>query len=319
MKQPSWPGTTRALMHRALSTYANLQNRINRIVEGHSGKRLGANKFAFLAAVGLSTVAIPAGMGLMGEVKPRIESGIQESSTNHPQFEVASIKPGKPSPKGSGVFINGRRIEVIDTKLEMMISFAYGLHPRQIVGAPDWMNKDEFDVTAVAAGDSQPTAPQWKEMMQRLLADRFNLQFHRETRVLPVYRLSVVRSGAKLTKSGGDPAALPMVFFPGQWGKLVGRNAGIKDFAAQIQSAVLDRPVVDATGLSGRYDFTLSWTPDESQFSRINERIPPPTDPASAPPPLFTAIQEQLGLKLEAGSAQSEVIVVDHLERPTPN
>jgi uncharacterized protein (TIGR03435 family) len=110
-----------------------------------------------------------------------------------------------------------------------------------------------------------------------------------------------------------------MVYFPGQWGKLVARNAGIKDFAAQIQSAVLDRPVVDETALSERYDFTLSWTPDESQFTRINERIPPPADPANAPPPLFTAIQEQLGLKLEAGNARADVIVVDRLEKPSPN
>jgi bla regulator protein blaR1 len=298
---------------------ANLKNRITRIVGGQTGRRLGLGKFALLSVAGLSAVVIPAGIGLIGTAETRIESGIQESSASHSRFEVATIRPGRPSPRGSGVFINGRRFEVLDTKLEQLISFAYGLDPRQVVGAPDWMNKDEFDITAVPEGDGQPTIAQWKEMMQKLLAERFNLRFHRDTRILPVYLLTVARSGAKLTKSEGDPSALPMVYFPGQWGKLVARNAAIKDFAVQIQGSVLDRPVVDKTGLIDRYDFTLSWTPDESQFTRIDARIPTPADAANAPPPLFTAIQEQLGLKLEAGNARADVIVIDRLERPTPN
>jgi len=298
---------------------ADLKNRIIRIAEGHAGKRLGTHKVALLTVAAFLVIAIPAWIGLIGQAEARVESSSHESSADLPQFEVASIKPGKPSAKGSGVFINGHRFEVIDTKLEMLISFAYGLHPRQIVGAPDWTGRDEFDITGLAEGDTQPTLAQWKLMIQKLLADRFNLRYHRDTRDLPVYLLRLVRSGAKLNRSEGDPSALPMVFFPGQWGKLVGRNAGIKDFAAQIQNVVLDRPVVDETGLSGRYDFTLSWTPDESQFTPITERIPPPTDPANAPPPLFTAIQEQLGLKLEAGNARADVIVIDRLEKPAPN
>jgi bla regulator protein blaR1 len=300
-------------------TGANLKNRITRIVGGHTGRRLSLGKFALLSVAGFSAVAIPAGIGLMGKAETGIESGIQESSARHSRFEVATIKPGHPSPRGSGVFINGRRFEVIDTKLEQLISFAYGLDPRQVVGAPDWMNKDEFDITAVPEGDGQPTIAQWKEMTQKLLAERFNLRFHPDTRILPVYLLTVARSGAKLTKSESDPSALPMVYFPGQWGKLVARNAAIKDFAVQIQGSVLDRPVVDKTGLIDRYDFTLSWTPDESQFTRIDARIPSPADAANPPPPLLTAIQEQLGLKLEAGNARADVIVIDRLERPTPN
>jgi bla regulator protein blaR1 len=298
---------------------ANLKNRIRRIIEGDTGTRLSMAKLVLLSIAGISALVIPAGIGLADETEARFESGIQESSAHDPQFEVATIKPGKPSPRGSGVFINGRRFEVIDTKVEMLMAFAYELHPGQIVGAPDWMNKDEFDITAVAEGEGQPTAAQWKKMMQQLLAERFNLRFHRDTRVLPVYLLSVVRNGAKLTKSEADPTALPMVYFPGQWGKLVARNACIRDFALQIQSTVLDRPIVDETGLYDRYDFTLSWTPDESQFSRIAARMPSPADSPNAPPPLFTAIQEQLGLKLQAGNARAEVIVIDRLDRPTPN
>jgi uncharacterized protein (TIGR03435 family) len=86
-----------------------------------------------------------------------------------------------------------------------------------------------------------------------------------------------------------------------------------------MQSAVLDRPVVDQTGLEGKWDFNLKWTPDESQFAGMGIKVPPPSDAADAPPPLFTAIQEQIGLKLESGKAPVPVLVLDHLEKPSPN
>jgi uncharacterized protein (TIGR03435 family) len=97
------------------------------------------------------------------------------------------------------------------------------------------------------------------------------------------------------------------------------RNATMGDFAHLMQSAVLDRPVVDQTGLAGKWDFQLKWTPDDSQFSGMGMRPPPPSEAADAPPPLFTAIQEQLGLKLESGKAQVDVMVIDHVEHPSAN
>ena len=93
----------------------------------------------------------------------------------------------------------------------------------------------------------------------------------------------------------------------------------MSDFSHLLQAAVLDRPVVDQTGLDGRYDFLLKWTPDESQFAGMGIKIPPPTDAADAPPPLFTAIQEQIGLRLEAGKAPVPVLVLDHVEKPSGN
>jgi uncharacterized protein (TIGR03435 family) len=91
------------------------------------------------------------------------------------------------------------------------------------------------------------------------------------------------------------------------------------DFAGLMQSAVLDRPVVDHTGLPGRFDFTLTWTPDETQFGGLGMHVPPPADNASAPPDLFTAMQEQLGLKLESTKAPVDVLVIDHVEKPSEN
>jgi uncharacterized protein (TIGR03435 family) len=93
----------------------------------------------------------------------------------------------------------------------------------------------------------------------------------------------------------------------------------MSDFAGLMQEAVLDRPVLDQTGLNGRFDFHLKWTPDDSQFGGMGAKIPPPTDNATAPPGLYTAIQEQIGLKLDATKALAEVLIIDHVEKPSEN
>jgi uncharacterized protein (TIGR03435 family) len=155
-------------------------------------------------------------------------------------------------------------------------------------------------------------------MMQKLLEDRFKLTLHRETRVLPAYTIVVASGGPKLTPNDSNPTGLPSLLFRGL-GVLPAVNASMADFAGVMQSAVLDRPVVDKTGLPGRYDFTLTWTPDDSQFRSFGVRMPPPSADANAPPVLFTAIQEQLGLKLESTNAPVEVLVIDRVERPSEN
>jgi uncharacterized protein (TIGR03435 family) len=133
-----------------------------------------------------------------------------------------------------------------------------------------------------------------------------------------VYALTVGKTGSKLVKSEGDPNGLPGLFFRGL-GALNVRNATMTDFTGLMQAAVLDRPVVDQTGLPGRYDFTLNWTPDETQFASMGVSVPPPADNAAAPPDLFTAIQEQLGLKLEATKAMVDILVIDRVAKPSAN
>jgi uncharacterized protein (TIGR03435 family) len=199
-----------------------------------------------------------------------------------------------------------------------LITFAYGLQSKQIVGAPDWMQSDKWDLDAQPDGEGQPNDKQWKAMLQKLIADRFKLTSHRDQKELSVYALVVGKNGSKLTKSEGDPNGLPGLFFRGL-GNLPARNATMADFAGLLQGAVLDRPVVDRTGLTGRFDFVLKWTPDETQFTSFGIKIPPPSDPASAPPGLFTAIQEQLGLKLDSTKAPVEVLMIDHVEKPSEN
>ena len=235
-----------------------------------------------------------------------------------PVFDVATIKPSRPEAQGKAFQVRGREFVTRNTSLSDLLTFAYGLHPRQITGGPDWVEKDKYDLTAKPDGEGQPIEKQWKAMLQKLLADRFKLAFHRDKKELSVYALAVVKTGPKLTKSEGDPNGLPGLFFRGL-GVLPARNANMADFAGVMQTAVLDRPVVDQTGLSGRFDFTLTWTPDESQFGGLGVKVPPPTDDASAPPGLFTAIQEQLGLKLDSTRAPVEVLVVDRVDKPSEN
>ncbi|MGA2115354.1 MAG: TIGR03435 family protein [Bryobacteraceae bacterium] len=155
-------------------------------------------------------------------------------------------------------------------------------------------------------------------MLRKLLADRFHLAFHRENKELSAYAIVVGKTGSKLTKSTGDPNGLPGLGFRGL-GLLNARNANMVDFAGLMQSTVLDRPVVDQTGLSGRFDFELKWTPDEFQFAGLGVKVPPPTDNVDALPDLFTAIQQQLGLRLESTKALVDVLVIDRVEKPSAN
>jgi uncharacterized protein (TIGR03435 family) len=156
-------------------------------------------------------------------------------------------------------------------------------------------------------------------MLRSLLADRFKLTFHREQKDFSIYELQVAKNGPKLKPSGSrpdEPAVVgPGVVYPPDRVVLPGRNATMTNFVSLLQRAILDRPVVDKTGLSGRYDFDLEWAPDETQFSGGL----PPAPETSQSPPLFEAIQQQLGLKLEATRGPVSALVVDQAERPSAN
>ena len=236
----------------------------------------------------------------------------------NPSFEVATIKPAKPDEKGNAILVRGGQFSTINTTLLSLIEFAYNVQAKQVVGGPDWMASDKFDIAAKPDAPGAPSDKQWKGMLQKLMADRFQLKFHREKKEMSAYVLAVAKNGPKLTKSDGDPNGLPGLFFH-NLGQLYVQNATMEDFTHLMQSAVLDRPVVDQTGIKGRWNFVLKWTPDESQFGGLGMKVPPPSNAADAPPPLFTAIQEQIGLKLEAMKAPVEVLVLDHVDKPSAN
>src|SRR5580692_8482183 len=248
---------------------------------------------------------------------------LAQSSAPRPKFdafEVATIKPADSDPK-SGRFITMQgtnRFVEKDYTLKLLIAAAYDLNPRTISGGPAWIGTDHYDILAVTPGDVRPDHDEQMTMLRSLLADRFKLTFHREPKVFSIYQLQVAKSGPKLKASTAAPDAPavvgPAVVYPERV-VLPGRNATMGNLVSLLQRAILDRPVVDKTGLSGRYDFDLEWAPDETQFGGDV-----PTATAGAPsPPLFEAIQQQLGLKLEATKGPVDALVVDRAERPAAN
>ena len=233
-------------------------------------------------------------------------------------FEVATIRASDPNTPGKLFTFKGRQFMTINTTVSDLIAFSYSLHARQITGAPEWIDNEKYNVTGQPQAEGQPNERQLKAMVRSLLEERFRIAVHRESRELPVYAMIVATAGPKLSKNATNPDGLPSLFFKGL-GVLPAINASMSDLANVMQTAVLDRPVVDRTGLSGRFDFTLTWTPDESQFRGMGVRVPAPSTDPNLPPGLFTAIEEQLGLKLESTRAPVEVLVVDRVEKPSDN
>ena len=236
-----------------------------------------------------------------------------------PSFEVVTVKPSKPDSPGK-LFRRSspREMGTLNTTLKDIIVWAYNLHPRQVSGGPAWMDADKFDIDGKADGEGVPNQAQFKVMFQKMLADRFQLKFHHEKKELSVYALTVGKGGQKLTKNEGDPNGPSGLLFRGA-GNLPARNVTMEAFAEVMQAAVLDRPVVNQTNLPGHYDFQLLWTPDETQFAAMGGYHPPAVENPNAPPDLFTAMQEQLGLKLTPTRAEVDVLVIDKAEKPSGN
>ncbi len=233
-------------------------------------------------------------------------------------FELATIKPSDPGARGRRFGMrSGRQFYTRNTALNDLIGYAYGVHIRQIVGGPPWFESDHYDVLAEPGAEGAPNLAQIKDMLQKLLADRFQLAFHRDKKEIPAYALVVGKNGPKLIKSADQNAGVSLLFRGP--GLLPGRNSTMADFARVMQSAVLDRPVLDQTELSGKFDFELKWTPDETQFASLGGAPKPLADDVTGPPDLFTAIQQQLGLQLKSVKAAVDVLVIDRVEKPSAN
>jgi uncharacterized protein (TIGR03435 family) len=230
-----------------------------------------------------------------------------------PKFDVVTVKPSDPNRPGKLFTIRGRQI----TTMNDMVTFAYSLHVKQIVGAPDWFATEKFDLDGVPDIEGRPDIKQFRMLIQSALTQRFKFTYHPDKKELSVYALTVAKGGPKMTVTIHQPNDPRNFLFRGL-GQLMVTNSTMKDFCDGMQGAVMDRPVVDHTGLTERYDFNLNWTPDDSQFASFGPR-PAPKDDPNAPPSLYTAIQEQLGLKLEPTKAMTDVFVIDHVEKPAAN
>jgi uncharacterized protein (TIGR03435 family) len=247
-----------------------------------------------------------------------------------PSFEVATIKPNDSgATQMQGLVIRGRQFLTKASALQDLISFAYNVQSKQIVNGPDWINSDRYDIEALPDAEGVPNSHQIMVMIQKLMADRFQLKFHHEQREMSAYVLEVSKNGQKMTVNESKGQLPGLGFGPGTGGiTLRAMNATMGDLTGFLQVLVLDRPVVDKTGLTGRYDLRCTFTPDDSQFNGHPPRLPSPpaadgaqasTPEVAAAPSLYEAMDQQLGLKLTAEKTMVDVIVIDHVEKPSPN
>jgi len=237
-------------------------------------------------------------------------------------FEVATIKPSTLDWPAGGRFMRMQTAHQFVAKnytLRVMLAAAYSLTPAAISGGPAWVDSDRYDILAEVPGHVRPTTEEQMSMLRKLLSERFSLTFHREEKEFSLYALTVARNGSRLTPSTPDPSpegSPPLVFVLSLDGaRLTARDATMGELAWVMQRSALNRPVVDKTGLTGRYDFNLEWTPDETQF----DGNVPPANPDHPKPDLFAAMQQQLGLRLEATRGPIEAMVIDKIERPSEN
>jgi len=244
------------------------------------------------------------------------------SADADPSFDVATLKPVDPGNTTPKYFrIVGRRYMAHNVSLADLIEISYSVHPRQIVEAPAWVATERYDLVGVPDGEGDPSVKQWIGMLQKLLASRAGLVFHHGQRELSVYALTVDKGGPRnLGKSESESSFASLEFHPGVSGLVLpARHTTLTQFCSMMQMIVLDRPVADQTGLTGRFDFDLTFTPDDSQFQG---HPPQPTSATSAVEPapgLFQALPEQLGLRLTPTKAAMDVLVIDKVARPPAN
>jgi uncharacterized protein (TIGR03435 family) len=223
-----------------------------------------------------------------------------------PAFEVASVKPAHY--QGGPLLVTGRvdadGINFSNTTLQACIQRAYGVKRYQVAG-PDWIRTERYHIVAKAAGPASES--QLLLMLQTLLAERFKLVFHREPKEMPVYALVVAKNGPKI-KEAKDEGATQVGAGDGEG---VGFERAPIGMLAGVVAQSVDRPVTDDTGLKGLYSFRLVWAQDDRQPK-------PNAEPGDAPS-IFTALQEQLGLKLESRRAMVEILVIDRVEKPAEN
>jgi len=230
-----------------------------------------------------------------------------------PAFDVAVIKPADLTnpQRGIGIQPGNRTLTVSGLTTGELIQRTYALQESQISGGPPWLNTERFDIVAKVESDTPPTRDQLWSMLEQLLADRFALKFHRETKMLQGYALVPDKSGSKLAAAAGTSPDLNV-----SRGQLQASAVSISMLTNAL-SRYLGRPIHDDTGLKGSYDFKMTWTPGETEQSLPSDEKAAPVD--SSGTSIFTALQDQLGLKLESKKVPLEVLVIDDIEKPSEN
>jgi uncharacterized protein (TIGR03435 family) len=321
----------------------------------HVVRKLDLRKKLLLTAAAVLAIAAPLVIGLVNATPSRAQ--VQNDAVAPPRFESFNITPSQPAARAPGevtkmMFGPDKGFVASNITLQSVIQDAYGVQASQIVGAPDWLSSERFDIEgkvrpSQATGDTTPftvrgpdapkigldTGAGVAKMLQAALADRTKLVVHTETKILPTYVLVVAESGSKLqpapaedTNESGNSEFGPRMI-NGVRLKINDKpdSAHVMDLEAHGMSAddlaghlarELGQPVINKTGLAGRYNFQLHFTKNAAQPASDDAS----TDgAASDSPSLLTAVQEQLGLKLESQKNPAEVLVIDHIEKPTEN
>jgi len=236
----------------------------------------------------------------------------QQTEPALPRFAAASLKANTSVRNGMGNKFDPEMARWTNTPLQNLIEAAYRLRDYQVVGGPNWLRSDKWDIDARTDGPT--TRTQRNQMLQTLIVERFGLKFHREMKDIPGYVLVIAKNGTKLHEvKEGEVSSIPTGTTV-QSGLIIGHQVRMMDWVGLFAS-VLGCPFEDNTGLTGKYEFKLEWAPDESQPNGGGEA---PADPNR--PSIFAALQEQLGLKLEVKKFPVEMFVIDHVDRvPTAN
>jgi uncharacterized protein (TIGR03435 family) len=272
------------------------------------------------------TVLVTGATGFIGAIWTGIMAKAQppQSAALPPSFEVASVRANR---SGERIMLfqpqRGGRFTATNCSLGLLIQYAYDVMQFQISGAPAWVKSDRYDIAAKAEGDRQ--VREIRAMLQRLLEDRFQLKYHWDTKEAAVYYLVVSKAGKLREAEPGDcppPLSAPSSRSAGPpdapCGSLMnspGHTKGYKLTAGDLAGSLsffLGRLVLDKTALTGKYDIALQWTPEPVQTQSA-------APPEAGPPSIFTALQEQLGLKLESAKGPVKTLVIDHGARPSEN
>lgn len=301
-----------------------------------------------LGAAGLLALALTVLFDLLHETPSQAQAQSQSQSQNTGArslvYDVVSIKPNKSGNETATLLASRNGFIARSITLRSLIGDAYRVADHQISGAPDWLNSEKYDIEAKMDSSTADelrkfTKDQTKierlRMLQSILSDRLKLTVHRETKELPIYALVVAKDGPKLheAKPGdtypngikgpdgiGRPGYMNQTIGAGGRSEFIGQGITMASLVGLL-SEQLHRTVLDKTGLAGNYDFKLEWTVDENQTLKGIDGDPMPDSPTadSSGPSIFTAIQDQLGLKLESKKGPVEILVIDHVEKPSEN
>jgi len=319
-------------------TGSELKQRVRRIVSDAPVRSLTRSCKFLLAGLTMAVILSPILFGFVDV--PRVSAALLQNSGSKPEFsfEVATVKPSSGQEPNRGTITSPGRFRAENVPVKDVIMFAYDLRSSsQISGYPEWVNSSDYDIDAktdeatTAALDKLPPdqrSRQVKLMVQALLAERFHLRVGYQVREIPVYALVIAKGGPKLTKSTGPKilagGGTQSVLNERRSGELESINMSLDQFAAaapDLFPEVGDRVVVNKTGLTGNYNWTLKWTPEASAQQNFGgaDSTSPPSGSDNSAPSLFTALQEQLGLRLESQKGSVETLVVDSIDKPTAN